>query len=318
MKLSSSTDTCPTVCWASHLGLTCPWGGDGLCALWTVQRPAGGAHLPGVPGSVPGPPPAPLRTQLLQELPGSAQATSRAGTSALSGVPGQPPLQHQLSEELQARQHRRRLPPPAQSRRLRLLREVQGNAVLLPGCPTGRQGFFGSLWLLPPSGVHLRTFQRRGLGSLWGRRRPAGRGCQVRDQDVSEVRGLHVSGTRQAPPGAAGLPGAPPHRAHERPLEEEVPRPRRDLPVTVVLAVVSNNQMFEFSVLLWRCCMNPVCRGRYYCMDDKTCVCNACTIEGGHSGHTIKTLKNTMKDLKVQFWCRRPPLTSRSKTFKES
>lgn len=37
---------------------------------------------------------------------------------------------------------------------------------------------------------------------------------------------------------------------------------------------------------------------RYYCMDDKVCVCNACTIEGGHSGHTIKTLKNTMKDLK--------------------
>lgn len=38
---------------------------------------------------------------------------------------------------------------------------------------------------------------------------------------------------------------------------------------------------------------------RYYCMDDKVYVCNACTIEGGHSGHTIKTLKNTMKDLKV-------------------
>nr|XP_020504445.1 glutamic acid-rich protein-like [Labrus bergylta] len=37
---------------------------------------------------------------------------------------------------------------------------------------------------------------------------------------------------------------------------------------------------------------------RYYCMDDKVCVCNACTIEGGHLGHTIKTLKNTMKDLK--------------------
>ncbi|XP_015801805.3 E3 ubiquitin/ISG15 ligase TRIM25 [Nothobranchius furzeri] len=37
---------------------------------------------------------------------------------------------------------------------------------------------------------------------------------------------------------------------------------------------------------------------RYYCIDDKTCVCNACTIEGGHSGHTIKTLKNTMKDFK--------------------
>ncbi|KAM6909458.1 E3 ubiquitin/ISG15 ligase TRIM25 [Xenentodon cancila] len=37
---------------------------------------------------------------------------------------------------------------------------------------------------------------------------------------------------------------------------------------------------------------------RYFCMNDKICVCNACTIEGGHSGHTIKTLKNTMKDLK--------------------
>ncbi|XP_033961398.1 E3 ubiquitin/ISG15 ligase TRIM25 [Pseudochaenichthys georgianus] len=37
---------------------------------------------------------------------------------------------------------------------------------------------------------------------------------------------------------------------------------------------------------------------RYYCMDDKMCVCNACTIEGGHSGHKIKTLKNTMKDFK--------------------
>ncbi|GAA6222693.1 E3 ubiquitin/ISG15 ligase TRIM25-like [Lates japonicus] len=37
---------------------------------------------------------------------------------------------------------------------------------------------------------------------------------------------------------------------------------------------------------------------RYYCMDDKMCVCNACTIEGEHSGHTMKTLKNTMKDLK--------------------
>ncbi|XP_070849773.1 E3 ubiquitin/ISG15 ligase TRIM25 [Chaetodon trifascialis] len=38
---------------------------------------------------------------------------------------------------------------------------------------------------------------------------------------------------------------------------------------------------------------------RYYCMDDKVCVCNACTIEGGHLGHTIKTLKNTMKDFKA-------------------
>ncbi|XP_034020620.1 E3 ubiquitin/ISG15 ligase TRIM25 isoform X2 [Thalassophryne amazonica] len=37
---------------------------------------------------------------------------------------------------------------------------------------------------------------------------------------------------------------------------------------------------------------------RYYCIDDKVCVCNACTAEGTHLGHTIKTLKNTMKDLK--------------------
>uniref|UniRef100_A0A3Q0RJR6 Uncharacterized protein n=1 Tax=Amphilophus citrinellus TaxID=61819 RepID=A0A3Q0RJR6_AMPCI len=37
---------------------------------------------------------------------------------------------------------------------------------------------------------------------------------------------------------------------------------------------------------------------KYYCIDDKMCVCNACTIEGGHSGHTIKTLKNAMKDFK--------------------
>ncbi|XP_074554978.1 E3 ubiquitin/ISG15 ligase TRIM25 [Halichoeres trimaculatus] len=38
---------------------------------------------------------------------------------------------------------------------------------------------------------------------------------------------------------------------------------------------------------------------RYFCMDDRVCVCNACTIEGGHLGHTIKTLKNSMKDFKV-------------------
>ncbi|XP_056133581.1 E3 ubiquitin/ISG15 ligase TRIM25-like, partial [Lampris incognitus] len=37
---------------------------------------------------------------------------------------------------------------------------------------------------------------------------------------------------------------------------------------------------------------------RYYCMDEKVCICNACTIEGDHSGHTIKTLKNTMKEFK--------------------
>ncbi|XP_035282626.1 E3 ubiquitin-protein ligase TRIM8 isoform X2 [Anguilla rostrata] len=37
---------------------------------------------------------------------------------------------------------------------------------------------------------------------------------------------------------------------------------------------------------------------RYYCLDQRVFVCNACTIEGQHAGHTIKTLKNTMKDLK--------------------
>nr|XP_040038400.1 E3 ubiquitin/ISG15 ligase TRIM25 isoform X2 [Gasterosteus aculeatus aculeatus] len=37
---------------------------------------------------------------------------------------------------------------------------------------------------------------------------------------------------------------------------------------------------------------------RYYCLDDRVCVCNACNIEGQHSGHTIKTLKNTVKDIK--------------------
>ncbi|CAL8241427.1 unnamed protein product [Merluccius merluccius] len=37
---------------------------------------------------------------------------------------------------------------------------------------------------------------------------------------------------------------------------------------------------------------------RYYCLDDKVCVCNSCTIEGGHAGHTIKTLRNTSRDMK--------------------
>lgn len=38
---------------------------------------------------------------------------------------------------------------------------------------------------------------------------------------------------------------------------------------------------------------------RYYCMDERKFLCNACTIEGGHSRHGVKTLKNTMKDLRV-------------------
>lgn len=57
-----------------------------------------------------------------------------------------------------------------------------------------------------------------------------------------------------------------------------------------------NDGWYTAAIQIW-CASNS----RYYCMDDKTCVCNACTIEGGHSGHTIKTLKNTMKDLKVQY-----------------
>ncbi|KAG1930218.1 probable E3 ubiquitin-protein ligase TRIM8 [Pimephales promelas] len=38
---------------------------------------------------------------------------------------------------------------------------------------------------------------------------------------------------------------------------------------------------------------------RYYCMDERLFLCNACTIEGTHNGHCIKTLKNTMKDFKI-------------------
>ncbi|XP_062864754.1 E3 ubiquitin/ISG15 ligase TRIM25 isoform X2 [Trichomycterus rosablanca] len=38
---------------------------------------------------------------------------------------------------------------------------------------------------------------------------------------------------------------------------------------------------------------------RYYCRDEHSFLCNACTIEGGHSGHSIKTLKNAMKELKA-------------------
>ncbi|KAJ8261574.1 hypothetical protein GJAV_G00155880 [Gymnothorax javanicus] len=37
---------------------------------------------------------------------------------------------------------------------------------------------------------------------------------------------------------------------------------------------------------------------RYYCRDEDMFVCNACTIEGRHAGHTIHTLKNTVRDLK--------------------
>lgn len=45
---------------------------------------------------------------------------------------------------------------------------------------------------------------------------------------------------------------------------------------------------------------------RYYCLDERLFLCNACTIEGTHSGHAIKTLKNTMKDFKVGPLCPGP------------
>ncbi|XP_067117712.1 E3 ubiquitin/ISG15 ligase TRIM25 [Osmerus mordax] len=74
---------------------------------------------------------------------------------------------------------------------------------------------------------------------------------------------------------------------------QEHVRPHLELPafrahlLTEPLADLRNRKCMEHDEMF-----------RYYCMDDKVCVCNACTIEGHHSGHTIKTLKNTMKDLK--------------------
>ncbi|XP_043100686.1 E3 ubiquitin/ISG15 ligase TRIM25 [Puntigrus tetrazona] len=38
---------------------------------------------------------------------------------------------------------------------------------------------------------------------------------------------------------------------------------------------------------------------RYFCLDERLFLCNACTIEGTHCGHSIKTLKNAMKDYKT-------------------
>lgn len=38
---------------------------------------------------------------------------------------------------------------------------------------------------------------------------------------------------------------------------------------------------------------------RYYCMEECKFLCSVCTLEGGPSGHAIKTLKNTMHDLQV-------------------
>ncbi|XP_012692844.2 E3 ubiquitin-protein ligase TRIM47 [Clupea harengus] len=37
---------------------------------------------------------------------------------------------------------------------------------------------------------------------------------------------------------------------------------------------------------------------RYYCVEEQVCLCSSCIIVGEHSGHTIKTLKDTMKDMK--------------------
>ena len=39
---------------------------------------------------------------------------------------------------------------------------------------------------------------------------------------------------------------------------------------------------------------------RYYCVEEQVCLCSSCIIVGEHSGHTIKTLKDTMKDMKVR------------------
>ncbi|XP_018619085.1 E3 ubiquitin/ISG15 ligase TRIM25 [Scleropages formosus] len=60
---------------------------------------------------------------------------------------------------------------------------------------------------------------------------------------------------------------------------------------------------------------------RYYCLDEKVCICNACTIEGNHSGHSIKTMKNTMKDLKgsleIQLQKTSRKITKSEKTLQE-
>ncbi|XP_062372893.1 E3 ubiquitin-protein ligase TRIM47 [Sardina pilchardus] len=37
---------------------------------------------------------------------------------------------------------------------------------------------------------------------------------------------------------------------------------------------------------------------RYYCMEEHVCLCSSCIVVGEHSGHTIKTLKDTVKDMK--------------------
>lgn len=39
---------------------------------------------------------------------------------------------------------------------------------------------------------------------------------------------------------------------------------------------------------------------RYYCVEEHVCLCSSCIIVGEHNGHTIKTLKDTMKDMKVR------------------
>ncbi|XP_056590136.1 E3 ubiquitin/ISG15 ligase TRIM25 [Triplophysa dalaica] len=48
-----------------------------------------------------------------------------------------------------------------------------------------------------------------------------------------------------------------------------------------------------------RKCMEHDEMFRYYCVDERLLLCNACTIEGTHNGHSVKTLKNAMKDLKL-------------------
>ncbi|MBN3311262.1 TRI25 ligase, partial [Amia calva] len=38
---------------------------------------------------------------------------------------------------------------------------------------------------------------------------------------------------------------------------------------------------------------------KYYCLDERVYLCNACTVEGNHAGHNVKTMTNVMKDLQV-------------------
>ncbi|XP_006628585.2 tripartite motif-containing protein 16-like [Lepisosteus oculatus] len=38
---------------------------------------------------------------------------------------------------------------------------------------------------------------------------------------------------------------------------------------------------------------------KYYCFEDKTCMCVSCTVEGEHRNHNVKSLKKTRDELKV-------------------